>query len=76
MYKIAQLTPKQYPKPGRNTFWANGKERRKHIKYRRHLTINDKEYYQITNNNGIDNRKNRKETCLPNCELLIGNGRI
>ena len=52
----------------------NGKELQKHIKYPANLTISEKEYCQIANI-GFINRRGPRETGLPNCELLIANGR-
>ena len=49
-------------------------ELQKHSKYHYRLKINEKGYCRIADDNGFINRVNPKETGLPNCELLIGNG--
>ena len=75
MYKIDQLTPIQCPETGRNTLRPDENGLQKHIKYRCRLAINGG-YGQITNNNGYINRHLPMETGLPNCELLVCNGKV
>ena len=42
-----------------------------YIKYRCHLTTNEKEYRNVNNNNGFTNQRNPRETGFPNCALII-----
>ena len=73
---IDKLTPKPCPNPDCNTWWINDTELNKHINYHCHLTINAKKYFNFNNNNGFTNRRNPRETGLPNCALIIGNQNV